>query len=164
LRNAPTWKRAADAQLNIGICHELNDEKEEAVAAYESFRNRYSDPVLTGQATFREAHCLYKIYRDRPNDENACDSARAGLVEFIRNYPLHDKIDEAKAYLQTVNEEQVKRAFTRASFYDKIAHRPTAAITAYEEFLRQYAGTSWAPIARERLEILKKETAGHEKK
>lgn len=164
LRNAPTWSRAAEAQLNIGICHELNDEDEEAVAAYEAFRNRYTDPVLSGQASFRQARCLYRIYQYRPNNENACDAARAALSEFIQSYPLHENCSEAKGLLLTLNREQVKRAFTQAAYYDRIAHRPKAAIIAYEEFLKQYGGTEWAPRARERLDSLKKEIAGHEKK
>lgn len=164
IRNAPTSPKAATAQLNIGIIHELNEEEEEAVTAYEILQNRYLDENLIAQASFREAHCLYKIYRLRPNDENGCNAARAALVQFIQSHPRHGQVEEAKSYLKTLNTEQATRAFERARYYDQIARRPQAALIAYEEFLRKYGATDLAAKAQARIETLRKETRTHEKK
>lgn len=165
IRNAPAWERAADAQLSVGIIHETNDENEEAVAAYEILQNRYGDAHLLAEASYREAHCLYKIYKDHPNNENACNAARAALVEHIRSYPRHERVDEARAFLQTLNNEQALRAFEQARYYDRIAHRPKAALIGYEEYLRHYAALNpdLSAQARQRIEALKKEPS-HEKK
>ena len=164
IRNAPTWEYAATAQLNIGIIHELNDEGEEAVAAFEIVQNRYSDETILAQASFREAHSLFKIYRDRVNDENACNAARAALVQFIKSYPGHEKVGEARTYLKQLNDEQAKRAYEMARYYDEIAHRPKAALIAYEGFLAKYSSSELAAKARNRVEILRKEVNSHEKK
>jgi outer membrane protein assembly factor BamD (BamD/ComL family) len=168
IRNAPTWEYAATAQLNIGIIHELNDEDEEAVAAFEIVQNRYSDETILAQASFREAHCLFKIYRDRPNDENACNAARAALVQFISSYPNHAKVPKAKDNLAQLNAEQAKRAYEMARYYDQIAHRPKAALIAYEDYLAKYtskySADELAVKARARVEILRKEVKSHEKK
>ena len=165
IRNAPAWERAPLAQLNIGIIHELNDENDEAVAAYEILQNRYSDENLLGQASFREAHCLYNIYKDRPNNEDACNAARAGLVQFIHTYPRHERVEEARTYLLTLNNQQAVRSFEQARYYDRIAHRPKSALIGYEEFLRRYASLNpdLTSQARSRVESLKKEI-GHENK
>ena len=164
IRNAPTGPQAAIAQLDIGIIHETNDELEEAIAAYEILQNRYNDENLLPQASFREAHCLYKLYLDRPNDENACNAARAGLVQYIRTYPQHEQVEKAREYLKITNTQQEARALNLARYYDRIAHRPKAAIVAYEEFLRTYTSSEFAPDARQRLEALRKEVNSHEKK
>lgn len=164
IRNAPTWDHAATAQLNIGIIHELNDENEEAVAAYEIVQNRYRDETILAQASFREARCLVTIYRDRRNDENACNAARAALAQFIKNYPGHEKIQEARTFQKQLDNEQVLRAFEMARYYDEIAHRPKAALIAYEEFLVKYSFHELAGKARARVEILRKEVNSHEKK
>lgn len=166
IQNAPTWENAATAQLNIGIIHELNEEEEEAASAYEILQNRYSDEVLVAQASFREAHCLYKLYKNRPNDENACNAARAALVQFIKTYPGHEKVTESRNYLQILNYEQAKRAYEMARYYDQIAHRPKAALIAYETFLSKYSSNDneLTTKARERVEILRKEIKSHEKK
>ncbi len=160
IRNAPAWERAPTAQLNIGIIHELNEEYEEAVTAYETLQNRYNDETILAQASFREAHCLYKLYSERPNNEEACNAARAALVQFIHTYPRHEKIKEARTFLQTLNNQQALRSFEQARYYDRIAHRPKSALIAYEGFLNKYAALNpeLTAIARERAESLKKET------
>ena len=162
--NAPTWNYAATCQLNIGIIHELNEEEEEAVAAFEIVQNRYNDETILAQASFREAQCLTKLCRNRPNDENACNAARAALVQFIRTYPDHEKVPESRATLSKLNDEQARRAFELARYYDQIAHRPKAALIAYEEFLKKYASHECAGPARQRIEILRKDINRHEKK
>ncbi len=163
IKNAPTGSQAATAQLNIGIIHELNDQEEEAVTAYEILQNRYNDADLAAQASYREADCLVKIHNQRPNDEDACNAARAALVQYISVYPGHANVDKARAVLKTLNEQQAKRAFDLAQYYQKIAHRPKAAIVAYEDYLRKYPGTPLSTNAKEQLTILNKETKKNEK-
>lgn len=164
IKNAPTSTNAATAQLNIGIIHELNEEEEDAVTAYEILQNRYNDADLAAQASFREAHCLVKIHAQRINDEDACNAARAALAQFIITYPGHEKIDQARGFLKTLNDQQAKRAYDLALYYQTIAHRPAAAVIAYEDFLRKYPATPLAPNAQTQLAILKKEMKTNEKK
>lgn len=164
IRNAPSWDRAATAQFNIGRIHEQNEEEDEAVTAYEIVQNRYNDPSLLAQASFHEAQCLVKIYRDRPHDENACNAARAALSQFISSYPGHEKVAESQKSLNQLNDEQARRSFEMARYYDRIAHRPKAAFIAYTEFLKKYSHHELAAEARQRVDILRKEIQAHEKK
>lgn len=164
IKNAPTGSQAATAQLNIGIIHELNDEEEEAVTAYEILQNRYNDANLAAQASFREAHCLVKLHIQRPNDEDSCNAARAALVQFVTMYPGNEKVEEARGFLKTLNDQQAKRAYDQALYYQTIAHRPKAAIVAYEDFIRKYPGTTLATNAKEQLAVLNKEVKTNEKK
>lgn len=164
IRNAPAGPQAATAQLNMGIIHELNEEEEEAVTAYEILQNRYNDPDLVAQGAFHEAHCLFKLHNLRPNDEDTCNAARAALVQYITTYPSHPRVEEARGFLKTLNEKQTQRAYDLARYYQTIARRPKAAIIAYEDFLRKYSGTPLAANAKAQLAILNKETNTHEKK
>ena len=164
IKNAPAGTEAATAQLNIGIIHEMNEEEEDAVTAYEILQNRYSDANLAAQASFREAHCQVKLHEQRPNDEDTCNAARAALVQFITSYPGNENVEQARGFLKTLNEQQAKRAYDLAKYYQNIAHRPKAAIIAYEDYLRKYSGTPLAASAKEQLAILNKETKSDEKK
>lgn len=164
IRNGPTWEYAATAQLNIGIIHEMNEEFEEAVAAFEIVQNRYRDEALLADASFRGATSLCRIYRDRRHDENACDAARAALLQFIRSYPANAKVQEARTLLKQLDDDQAERTFERARYYDEIARRPKAALIAYESFLEKYSFHELAAKARARIEILRKEVNSHEKK
>lgn len=164
IRNAPSGRQAATAQLNIGIIHEMNEEEEDAVSAYEIVQNRYTDVNLAAHAAFREAHCLVKLHNQRPNDEDACNAARAALVQFITTYPGHGQAEQARGFLKTLNDQQSKRAYDLARYYQTIAHRPKAAIVAYEDYLRKYPNTSLAASAKAQLDILNKEIQTNEKK
>ena len=164
IRNAPTGPQAATAQLNVGIIHELNDEEEEAVTAYEILQNRYNDLDLAAQASFREAHCLVKLHEQRPNDEDACNAAKAALIQYITTYPSHSNVEQARGFLKTLNEKQAQRAYDLARYYQTIAHRPKSAMIAYEDFLRKYSGSPLAANAKEQLALLNKDITTHEKK
>lgn len=164
IKNAPTGRHAATAQLNIGIIHEMNEEEEEAVIAYEVLQNRYNDANLSAQAAFREAHCLVKLHNQRPNDEDACNAARAALVQFITTYPGDEQVEQARGFLKALNDQQAKRAYDLARYYQTIAHRPKAAIVAYEDFLRKYPNTALAASAKEELNILNKGSKTNEQK
>lgn len=163
IKNAPTGAQAATAQLNIGIIHESNEEEEEAVTAYEILQNRYNDANLAAEASFREAHCLVKLRDQRPNDEDTCNAARAALVQYITTYPGHENVGQARGFLKTLNDQQAQRAYDLARYYQTIAHRPKAAIIAYEDFLRKYSGTPLEKSAKEQLAILNKEKNKNEK-
>lgn len=165
IRNAPAWDRAALAQFNMGVIHEQNEEWEEAVAAFEVFQNRYRDPILLPQASFREAHCLYLIYKNHPNNENSCNAARGAIVEYIRSYPGDDRVTEARLFLQTLNNEQGQRAYEQARYYDRIARRPKSALIAYEEFLKKYSALNpdLTASAKARVEALQKESKNERK-
>lgn len=164
VQNAPSWERSDKAQLNVGIIHEMNEEEEDAIAAYEIFQNRFPLSPEAPEAAFREAKCLHEVFQQRPHDENACNAARAALVQFIRSYPENHQVAQARRYLDELNVHQANLAFQRATYYDTIARRPASAIIAYEEFLRNYPSSANAEKAKDRLEALRKVVATHEKK
>ena len=155
IRNAPSWDKAPLAQFDIGLIHELNHEEEEAGAAYEILQNRYPNSEWAAPASFHQALCLNRLSTQRPYDENALNSARSALVSFIRTYPDSRQVTEAQALLKEDNTRRERLVFERASFYDRLAKRPGAALQAYEEFLRVFPSSDLAPTARKRIEALK---------
>lgn len=157
LKNAPSGERAAEIQFKMGMIREQNEEWDEAIAAYELLQARNPSGDWAAMASFHEARCLYRVFKDRPNDENACNAARAALIGFITTYPGNPSIREARAYLEALNTHLATLAFERAQFYDKVAKRPKAAMAAYQDFLAKYASSKLAPAAEKRLNQLKKE-------
>jgi len=156
-RNAPTWERAAEVQFKIGLIHEENSEDEEAIAAYEILQNRYPNGEWAALASFHEAQCLYGVFKNRPNDENTCNAARAALVQFITTYPGNPNIAIARTYLDALNTRISTLAFERARFYDELAHRPQSAIAAYEDFIAKFPNSPLVSKSRQRLDQLRKE-------
>jgi outer membrane protein assembly factor BamD (BamD/ComL family) len=156
IRNAPSWGKAPLAQFNIARIHEMNDNLEEAVTAYELLQNRYQSSPWAGQASFREAYSLFRLSDQRKNDENALNAARAALVDFIRSYPASPDVGQAETYLRTLNTRLTTMAFERALFYDRQSRRPEAALLAYEDFLKNFPASEQAATAQQRIEQLRK--------
>lgn len=157
LKNAPSGERAAEIQFKIGLIHEQNEEFDEAIAAYELLQDRHPTGDWAALASFHEGQCLFRLFEDRPNDENACNAARAALTQFKTTYPGNPNIPLARTYLDTLNTRLATLAFERARFYDKVARRPQAAIIAYQDFLATHPESALASTASARLEQLKKE-------
>lgn len=158
IRNAPAWEKSPLSQFNIGKIHEMNDNLDEAIGAYELLQSRYPASPLAAQASFCEAHCLYRLSDQRKNDENALNAARAALVDFIRSYPASPDVANAETCLSTLNTRRITMAFERARFYDKLSKRPEAALLAYEDFVRNFPSSQLAVTAQQRIEQLRKTT------
>lgn len=156
IQNAPSWEKSPQAQFNIGRIHELNDDDEEAITAYETLQNRYPSSSWVSQASFRESYCLYRLADQRKNDENALNAARAALVDFIRSHPGSPDITQAEAYLLTLNTRRISMAYARAQFYDKLSRRPEAALLAYEDFVKNFPASELAATAQQRIDQLRK--------
>lgn len=155
--NAPSWERAPEAQFSIGRIHEINEDLDEAIAAYEAAQSRYPGTSWALQAAFHEAYCLYQLSDQRPNDENAINAARAALVAFIHLYPSSPDTAKAEGYLRTLNTRLETMVFERARFYDRIARRPQSALQAYRDFVKHFPSSGLAETARLRIEQLSKE-------
>lgn len=155
VKNAPSWEKAPLAQLNVGQIHEMNDELEEAIAAYEILLNRYPLSEWAATASYRQADCLCKLADQRPHDENAVNAARAALVDFIKSYPSHAAVPEAIQRRDALNRRVREMALARARFYDQLTKRPDAALSAYEQVCRTYPETEVAAQAAGRIEELR---------
>lgn len=156
IRNAPSWDKSPIAQYNIGRIHEMNGNEEEAISAYESLQNRYPSSTWAAQASFREASCLCRLADQRKNDENALNSARAALVDFIRSHPESQDASTARTLLHALNIRRASMAYERARFYDQHTERREAALIAYEDFIKNFPSSDLASAARNRIDQLRK--------
>ncbi len=155
IRNAPSGDWAAESQFLIGRIHEMNQEDEEAVAAYELAQSRYFGTRWAESAAFRETCCLYRLSEERRNDENALNAARAALSAFIRSYPASPDAAAAETHLRTLNTRLATLAFEKAEFYERVARRPEVAERMYGEFAASYPRSPLAETARQRQAELK---------
>jgi outer membrane assembly lipoprotein YfiO len=151
--NAPSWKRAPEAQFNVALLHEQAGEYEEAMTAYERIPSRYPKSGLVAAARYRRAHCLVMQARKDRRDENACRHAMTALAGFIRDYPVDPNVPEARRQLDALRARLAASYFERAEFYDR-RQKVRAAHIAYHDFLRQFPSSDLAPRARARVKAL----------
>jgi len=162
VENAPSWDKAPQAQFNIGMIHEKDKDWTDATTAYEVLQNRYETSPWAEPAGFHEAYCLYRDSQDRPNDENACNAARAALVRYLRTYPSGSDVPQARESLNALNTRFANLVYERARYYDKIARRPASALVAYRDFVKRFPNSELAETAKARIQALQQETKTHE--
>ncbi len=150
----PHWEKAPEAQYLIGVAHERNKDYELAIPAYDLARARYPDSPWAEHAAFQKTQCLYLLSQESPNSERLVEDAWLSLVLFMREYRNSEHMPTALAYRDALLARRAWHAFERASFYDRIARKPAAALRAYEDFAKRFPDSEWAPIARTRIEAL----------
>lgn len=154
LANGPKWKRAPEAQFNIGLVSEETGDLESAILAYDAVMNRFRGHELAPDAAFRKAVCLMKLWKKTPRNERSLRDALSALASFVAGYPSTRDSDEARQLIGELKESLADMYFARAEFYETVKKNDKAALIAYTEFLRQFPASKRAVAAQERIEYL----------
>jgi len=154
VENAPSWKKAAEAQYLVGVILEGDHEYAEAVVAYERAMTRYPESEFASEGEFRRAVSLYKLADKRPRDEKSCRVALTALSRFLNRYADSDNAQSADQYRQALQERLTALYYERAVFYDRAARRPRAALIAYRDFVQQCPSAEQIPAVKARIEQL----------
>ncbi len=156
-RNAPSWERAPEVWLTIGDLQAGERHYEEAVRAYEGVQQRWPGTSWAEEASYARAAVLARMATSNPRDEGLLRRALSALAVYERDFPRGEHADEAEARRGELTERLVRMHYERAAFYDRLAHRPAAAVVAYEDFLREFPYAPQAPEVSRRLEELKQQ-------
>ena len=159
VKNAPNWKKTAEAQCYIGHIHELLGEYDEAVASYQVMLVKYPNDQLAAAAAFGRAKSLCAIATKRPRDKEQTAAAVLSLKRFVTKYRDSEDIQEAGERLKVYSEKLANMYYEPAEFYDTVAKRPKSAIIVYRDFLRRFPMSDKARTARKRIIELEKQIA-----
>ncbi len=154
LANGPKWKRAPEAQFNIGLISEDIGDLESAILAYDAVMNRFRGHALAPDAAFRKAVCLMKLWQKTPRDERALRDALSALASFAASYPGDEDSDRAVDLIADLKEKLADMYFDQAEFYEKVKKNEKAAIIAYTEFVRQFPASKRVSEAQEKIDYL----------
>ena len=79
------------------------------------------------------------------------------LGKVVTNYPKGDKASNALFGIGEIYEKKLKNEPSKASLFSLTLKNNSQAIDAYQKLTDDYPGSRWAPMARERIERLRKE-------
>lgn len=156
LKNGPQAPFAPEAQYLIGQAYELSEQLELAVVAYMTAQHRYPDSPFAEKASLGRARALYRLSEDSPNDEEALEQAWAGTVLFLNRFPDSPDREVATVYRDNLLRRRARASYNKALFYDRVAHKPAAALHAYETFVKAFPNSEWTALARARMDELNK--------
>ena len=141
------------AQYQLGLTHLALQNYEEAVSAFEQVITRYSASPLVDDARFQIAQASLKGVFRPGYDQSPTDQALRELETFVREYTESELTEEAKGRLHELKERRAQHEYDVGTFYEQ-RHRVPSALIHYETVVDQFAQTSWAPKAAERIQVL----------
>jgi outer membrane protein assembly factor BamD (BamD/ComL family) len=163
LRNAPDWSKAPECLFILGLIHEQKKEYMSAVQAYEKVQIKYPKSPYAATASFHRGQCLAKIADKNRRDEESARKAVSALAAFTLDYPADSNVKAARKLMALQKKRLEDMAFDRAVFYDRIAHKPKAAVIAYTDFMKKFPGSDRTANVKKRLSELSKEIPEDEK-
>lgn len=128
-----------------------------AAKQYKLLQSRFPFGRYTEQAQLELAFAQYKLRQP--------DQALATLERFIKTYPAHQNIDYA-FYLKGLVNYEANYGFLARIFPSRVRDRDQQgarqAFTDFNELLRRFPDSQYAPDARQRMVFLKSNLAGYE--
>ncbi|HEU6449595.1 MAG TPA: outer membrane protein assembly factor BamD [Verrucomicrobiae bacterium] len=155
VNNGPYSDVAPHAQLHVGATRDKQKNYEEAVKAYELAADRYHDqPDIAADAMYHQGLSYEREAEKAEYDQSTAGKAIAAYTDFITIFPDDKRVAAAQKAILALKEEQVRGNFEIAKFYEK-GHKWMGAVIYYNEVLQLDPNSSYAAIARQRIETLK---------
>ena len=141
------------AQYKLGLAHLALADYEAAVAAFEQLISSYPSSALVDDARFQIAQASLKGTFHPSYDQAPTEMAIRELQAFVREYPGSELAKDAEGRLESLQERRAQHEYDVAKFYEE-RKEYSAALIYYEMVIQQYAQTSWASQAAERVQAL----------
>ena len=155
VKNGPYSEVAPHAQLRIGAAREKQGQLPDAVKAYETAADRYSDrPVIAADAYYHAGIAYQRQAGTADYDQSIASQSIASLNDFVTLFPGDKRTAEARKVMTSLKTEQGRGSFKIAQFYEK-RKRYNGALVYYNEVVLQVPGTPAADEARKRIDALK---------
>lgn len=167
----PYTHYAASADLRIADCQFEREHYIEAIDSYQNFIRLHPTHEDVPFAAFRTGIAYaeqiprgwFLIPPAYEKDQTAIQDAARALSEYLRRYPDHDKVEEAKEVYADVRERLVKHERAVADFYRRTGHERSYAVRL-EVIRRNFGDVGLTPallleIARVRADLGQVEAA-----
>ncbi len=153
--NGPYSDVAPHAQMQIGAAREKQKDYDGAVKAYATAADRYYNrPEIAADALYREGIAYQKQSTTAEYDQGTAGKAIAAYTDFMTLFPDDKRVPDAQTAIAKLKSEQVVGNFKIAQFYERYK-KWAGAVVYYNEVLQLDPNSSYADLARKKIELLK---------
>jgi outer membrane assembly lipoprotein YfiO len=154
----PYGPRSDEAQFRIAQYYFGKRNYREASDAYALTAAQYKDSRFYEEALFMRARAMYLSNEGPRRDPLPYVEARAGLKEYLRQFPQGEHVAESSELLVKIADVLAEKQFLIAEYYRR-QKRLRAAQRYYRHVLRHYPESSWAEKAKQYLPPEEREIA-----
>ena len=154
IRTAPYGKYTARAQFDIGLARQKQGANDAAIQAYQAVIEKFPNDPVAADAQYQIGYIWFTASRGGTKDLAATINSRTAFQDFLFRYPNSEKVAQARANVQILDNKATTSAFKVARYYDKMkAYR--AAVIYYNEVIRQQPGSADSEKAKKRIDQLR---------
>ena len=155
VKNAPYGEFAPTAQYRMGELYKRLHFYPEALEAFQKVVTDYPDTKIAKDAEFQVAICASAGSSGSAYDQELTTKAIEKFEEFAEKHPDSELVKEAQKEKADLTEKKANSIFKVAKFYEKRG-KYKSAIIYYEDIVNNFSITKAAPLAMERIQILKR--------
>jgi len=156
--NATFSEYSPPAQYDLALALQKQGKYDEAALEYDMIRKNYPRSDVLAKAIFQLGVCAYRQALKADYDQENDRKAIAYFTKFIRRYPDHPRVADARKFLKKLLDREAMKSYRIARFYEKKGS-PKGARIYYREVVDNYPESTLAEAARKKL----KELNGNEK-
>ena len=123
---------------------------DEARDAFQKTIDTYSDSEWAAPAKYQLALATAKAFPGAEYDSTYLEEAANQLDEFIENHPEADISSQAQTQLTTLRNNEAKKIFEIAEFYEKQQSRQNSSADYRQPFFRSTAGKAALCLSQSR--------------
>ncbi len=153
VENSTYGPLAAQAQYKLGLVLKGLLRYYEAEDEFNKVVSRYPDSEWSAAAKFQIASCRSSLSKGFAYDQGAAQEAKEKFEAFVKEHPDAVLSLDAEKNISEIRQKESEANFNIARFYEKQKDFNSAKIY-YNDIINNYAQSSWAPQAAERLRIM----------
>ena len=151
---APGASWVPQAMLTIGELREDEGKPLEAIKVYENLINIHGETAEAKVAILRQANVRMQVLKERGYNRERCRDTIDFLKLALTTCDVKD-VAQIREFMNEADAHMEEESYVAAKFYDSKTRTVRTAVSAYEDFLRQYPDSAHAEEIKERLAKLK---------
>lgn len=155
VENSTYGPLAPKAQYKLGLVLKSLLRYYEAEEEFNKLISRYPGSEWAAAAKFQLAECRASLSKGPSYDQGATQEAKEKFEAFVKEHPDAVLSLEAEKNIAKLREKEAQSSYDIASFYEKQRAFGSARIY-YNDLIKNYPDSSWAPKALEKLQIMER--------
>jgi outer membrane protein assembly factor BamD len=145
--NYPGVNFIDSAQYLLGMTYFNQKEYPSAINEFNRVLTSFPTSSLGDDAAFKVAECDFRMSPKAELDQSHTQKALDELKNFLDDYPLSDKREEAQKILNECRAKLAKKVYKGGSLYYKMRHYDAASLY-FKQVLDEYQDTEWSKPAQ----------------
>jgi len=153
--NSPFGRYAEKSLYNQAEVYRRMRKYGQAADSYERIINDYPESTMVDEAKYQLAYTRYEASLDPEYDQEGTDEALREFKQISQQTPVPSIQKEAEKAMAELKNRKAASTMKVAQFYER-QRKYKSAVMYYNLIVKKYPGTDSAPVAEEKIKVLKK--------